>query len=594
MKTGYLITARLKSTRLPQKLLRNVCGRPILAHMLDRLKLAQRVDQIIICTSTNPEDDKLVALALSEGVDCFRGDEEDVLKRLYDAAVAFDSDYILNITADCPFVDPIYADKIVDAFEATNADLIRALELPHGAYSYGIKPAALETILEIKDDKKTEVWGRFFTDTDLFNVYDLPIDNPLHRQPALRMTLDYPEDLEFFKTIFAHLYRQGQVFSLDHILNFLKEHPEVVEINRHCSELYSRRWTRQSGISLKPRHQARRVAVFGCGSIGQRHIRNLRRLGVTDITALRSRQGHSQELDPGLGVREVETWQELIETQPDVALISNPTSLHLKTATQVMPHVRGLFVEKPLDSSLDGVRAFLERVKANKSISFVGFTLQFHPAVQLVQEYLESDRLGSPLVLQCQVGHWLPDWHPYEDYRQAYYARKDLGGGVALTLIHEIHLSTELLGPARAVSCLLPTSDSLPLEVDAIADMMVEHSSTAVSQIHLDFVQRLPHRCGIVSCERGWISYDLVRPKVVVQLEEDPAPRTVWQDPDCDTNQLYMDEMRTFLRYVREGRMRHEFDAWRATHSLAVVDAAFASFRSGRLSDLPAWVLDLD
>src|SRR5262245_55027962 len=110
--------------------------------MLDRLKLATRADEIIVCTSTNPQDDPLIHLAAAEGVSSFRGDEDDVVKRLSDAAEAFQLDYILSITADCPFSDPEYADKIVQAFLDTNADLIRAFDLPHGAFSYGVKPAA--------------------------------------------------------------------------------------------------------------------------------------------------------------------------------------------------------------------------------------------------------------------------------------------------------------------------------------------------------------------------------------------------------------------------------------------------------------------
>jgi len=593
MKVGYLITARLKSTRLPMKLMQTACGRPILAHMLDRLKLCQRVDEIIVCTSTNPQDTPLVDLALSEGVQYFCGDEDDVIKRLYDAAVEFGIDYILNITADCPFVDPVYADRIVNTFEATNADLIRAFDLPHGAYSYGIKFESLKRVIEIKDDKNTEVWGRYFTDTDLFEIFDLPIDNPLHRQPGLRMTLDYPEDLEFFKTIFEQLYEPGKVFSLDDILHFLGKHPEVVEINRDCARAFKKRVEKQSEIKLRSRYEIKRIAILGCGSIGQRHIRNLRSLGFGGIFALRSRKGHFDELDPAFDVKEVQDWHEVIALEPDVAIISNPTSLHLETALRLVPHVRGLFIEKPLASSLHGVKELLEQIKAHKLISFVGYDLQYHPGVRAIQELLEGEKLGKPLIFQCQVGQWLPDWHPYEDYRKAYYARKDLGGGVALTIIHDVHLAVELLGSVDAVSCLLPRSDLLPLKVDVIADMMLQHTSGAVSQIHLDYIQRLPHRCGIISCERGWISYDLFLQKVEVNFEGENGPRIAWEQVDYDTNELYLEEMSTFLRYVSEGRVRHEFDAWQGTRSLAVVDAAFKSAESGCLSHLPDWVLEL-
>lgn len=594
MKVGFLITARLKSTRLPLKLLKEVSGKPIFIHMLDRLKLAKRVDQIIICTSTHPDDDRLAELATSEHVTCFRGDENDVLKRLYDAAVTFKVDYILNVTADCPFADPHYADKVVSAFESTGADLVRSCNLPHGAYCYGIKPSALKTVLEIKDKVDSEVWGRYFTDTDLFDVFDLPIDDPFHRQPNLRMTLDYPEDLQFFNAIFDHLYQPGKVFSLDEILLFLQENPQIVRLNEHRELTYRKRAGEQSSIQLKSRYEIKRAAILGCGSIGLRHIQNLRRLGITDIIALRSQKGHFKHLDPKLEVREVKNWDELINFQPDIALISNPTSHHLESARRLVPYVRGLFIEKPLAASLEGVHEFLMQIKERKIVSFIGYNLQFHEGIKTIRDLLNNDKLGKPTFFQGQCGHWLPEWHPYEDYKNAYYARKDLGGGATLTLIHEIQLAVELLGPAKAVSCFLSASELLPLEVDVASDLMLQHMEGAVSQIHLDFLQRPAHRSGFISCERGWISYDLIHPKVLVQFEGDTTPRIVWERGDYDINDSYIKELRIFLQYVSEGRVRHELDIWKAVQSQAIADAAFQSAKERRLCHLPTWVFELD
>ncbi len=584
MKVGYLITARLKSTRLPEKLLREVEGKPILSHMLDRLKRARRLDKIIICTSTNPQDDRLIDLARTEGVDYYRGDEEDVLHRLHDAVNHFGLDYILNITADCPFVDPEYADRIVEAFEDNNADLIQAFDLPHGAYSYGIKPSALAKVIEIKNDVYTEVWGRYFTDTDLFEVYDLPIENPLHRQPQLRMTLDYPEDLEFFKAVFATLYKPGEVFSLDEILLYLQQHPEVIEINQHGAEAFKKRFTRQSEIALKPRYPVKRAAIIGCGSIGQRHIRNLHFLEITEIYAHRTHQGYFQEENPEMGVHEVADLQELLDKKPDIAVISNPTSLHLETAHRLLPHVRGLFIEKPLSHSMEGVSELLEQVKKHRTITFIGYNLQFHPIVRQIDSLLQSDRLGQPLVFQGQVGHWLPDWHPYEDHRKAYTACSELGGGVSLTLIHEVHLALQLLGPIDQVACFLGQYEDLPLEVDVISDMMLKHNNGATSQIHLDFIQRPYHRSGVISCEHGWIRYDFHHPKVLAQFEHRSAPEIIYEGKEIDSNEHYIDEMSTFLQYVREGRYHHEHDAWQGAQSLAVVMAAFESARTSAIS----------
>jgi spore coat polysaccharide biosynthesis protein SpsF len=594
LKTGFLITARLKSTRLPLKLLQLVEGRPIFSHMLDRLKLARRVDQIIVCTSTNPQDDQLAELAEAEAVSFFRGDEDDVVKRISDAATAFNLDYILSITADCPFSDPEYADKIVQTFEETDADLIRALQLPHGAFSYGVKPSALRKVIEIKDQTNTEVWGRYFTDTDLFQVYDLPIENEFHRQPQLRMTLDYPADLEFFKAVFAHLYKPGTVFTLDEILRLLRHHPEIVEINRDCAAAFQKRWLRQSSIKLKSRYEVKRAVVVGCGSIGQRHIRNLRRLGVTDLYALRTREGGSQELDSALEVRELAEWSDLPSLKADVAIVSNPTMLHLETIERLLPDVRGVFIEKPLSASLEGVSSLLQKVKDLRVVSFVGYNLQFHPVTKALREFLANDVVGKPLLFQCQVGQWIEDWHPAEDYRKAYYARKDLGGGALLTLIHEIHLAVELFGVANKVICVMPSSEKVSVDVDVIADLMISHASNAVSQIHLDMIQRPAHRCGVISCERGWISYDLLAGSVTAQTVEQAQPVEILNNSGYDVNECYLEEMETFLNCVREGKVRHEYDALHATQSLAIATEAVTSAGHNCFAEIPEWVRRLD
>ena len=125
MKIGYLLIGRLKSTRLPKKLLLDIKGKPIISHLLDRLKLARKVDEIIICTSILEQDKPLAKIAKDNSVECFFGDPDDVLVRMLDAANHYNLDYILTITADCPFVDPNYADAIVDTFFETNADLTK-------------------------------------------------------------------------------------------------------------------------------------------------------------------------------------------------------------------------------------------------------------------------------------------------------------------------------------------------------------------------------------------------------------------------------------------------------------------------------------
>lgn len=594
MRVGYLITARLKSTRLPRKLLREIKGKPVISHMIDRLKLAKHVDQIIICTSSKPQDAPLMDIAEENGVSCFCGDPDDVIARLYSASALHGLDYILNITGDCPFVDPIYADKVVEEFVRTDADLIRVFDLPHGAFSYGISPASLKKVIEIKENTDTEVWGRYFTDTDLFTVVDMEVENDFHRKPHLRMTLDYPEDLAFFEAVFDYLYVPGAVFSLDDILQLLEKRPEIIEINRGCADAFKKRFDRQSEICLKQRYSISKAAIIGCGSIGQRHIKNLRNLGVLDITALRTQKGHFQRLPEECAVKEVYELQDLLEGDYDIAIVSNPTSLHLETAQQVLPYVKGLFVEKPLSHTLKGVKEFIKSVQYHKVVTFVGHNLQFHPAIKAVRKVLYEEDFGNPLTFQCQAGHWLQEWHPYEDYKDAYYAKKALGGGATLTLIHEINLAISLFGAVIAVNSFFTKNSLLNLDVDTVADLMVKHRSGVCSQIHLDFIQRPLHRRGVISCEKGWISYDIGNGNVMAQLSTDKKPSCLWQDNDYDPNLQYLDEIDKFLAYVKEGRMRHPFDAWQAVQSLAVAEVALEQedMTSSALQ-VPLWVQKL-
>jgi spore coat polysaccharide biosynthesis protein SpsF len=236
MKVGFLITGRLKSSRLPKKVTLEVVGRPLFSHMCERLKQAKRIDEIVLCTSTNPQDDPLVELAQGEGILCYRGSEEDVLDRLCKAALYHDHEYAVNITADCPLIDPIFVDMIVDECEKTDADLIRMTQLPPGQGPNGIKVKALEKLCEIKDETETEVWGGYFTNSNLFHYHDASVDER-YLCPGLKTTLDYPEDYEFMKKVFDELYSPGKIFSLADIIDLVKEKPELLEINSHCLEM---------------------------------------------------------------------------------------------------------------------------------------------------------------------------------------------------------------------------------------------------------------------------------------------------------------------------------------------------------------------
>ena len=249
MKIGFLITARLKSTRLPKKLISKLNGREVIRHMIDRLKLSSVLNSIIICTSNNPQDEPLIKIAIDEGIDYFLGDKDDVILRLYNASKDFKLDYAINTTADCPLVSIEYIERIVDNYKVTNADLIRCLDLPHGFYSYGLKIDAMKKVCEIKKGRDTEVWGRYFTDTGLFNIVDLEIPKKYIRSDY-RLTLDYPDDFKFFQGIFKHFGEDTYKTSMSEIIKYLDDNPQIVELNKHCEEMYKTRFAKQNKLEV--------------------------------------------------------------------------------------------------------------------------------------------------------------------------------------------------------------------------------------------------------------------------------------------------------------------------------------------------------
>ena len=251
MKSAIFITARMKSTRLPRKLLLDIKGKSVIEHLIERLKLAKLPELIVLCTSTNPDDDVLVDVAKRKGIEYFRGSENDVLDRFLHAALKFKLDFIVVTWGDELFCDPEYVDKTIKLYGKTNADFIKCEELPLGTFSYGVKVDALKKVVEIKDEEDTEIWGGYFEETELFKVEILKVEDENLKHPEIRMTLDYPQDYEFMKEIFDRLYLPDRVFTLREVIHLLKKHPELTKINRDMQRSYEKRIKDQTKIKVK-------------------------------------------------------------------------------------------------------------------------------------------------------------------------------------------------------------------------------------------------------------------------------------------------------------------------------------------------------
>ncbi len=230
MKIGFLITARLKSTRLPQKLLLDLNGRTLLERVIDRCKKVADVSEIILCTSSNPQDKPLVDIAVRNKIYYFLGSEPDVLKRLSDAAAFFNLDYIINITGENPLFSIYHANLVVDQAKREFNDFIYIDGLPIGCAVYGIRPEALKTVCNIKEEIDTEIWGPLINRPEIFDVKKIDASSPLN-DAKLRITADYLEDYLFIQKIFSH-YPSNETPDYIQVSQLLRENPKLKEINQ--------------------------------------------------------------------------------------------------------------------------------------------------------------------------------------------------------------------------------------------------------------------------------------------------------------------------------------------------------------------------
>lgn len=231
MKIGFLITARLKSTRLPFKIIKDLNGKTIIERVIDRAKKVKGISKIVICTSNNLQDKPLADIAINNIVYYFNGDEEDVLKRLLDTATFFNMDAFISITADNPLFSIYHANLVFDELRANNYDFVKIEGLPLGCAVYGVRVKALRVICKIKPILNTEIWGYLIDRPEIFRVETLKANGKLNR-PEFRLTLDYPEDYELINKIYSNI-AFDEVLNLYDVIDYLDRNPKLIQINQN-------------------------------------------------------------------------------------------------------------------------------------------------------------------------------------------------------------------------------------------------------------------------------------------------------------------------------------------------------------------------
>jgi len=350
---------------------------------------------------------------------------------------------------------------------------------------------------------------------------------------------------------------------------------------------------KRAGLVRAP---VKRCLFVGLGGIGQRHLRNLRALRGADVEvhAYRVRR-ELQVVDDALQVvagEDVEAKYDVavhgeldaaLAKKPDVVFVTNPSSLHVDITLRALQAGAHVLVEKPLSHSLAGVVDLVRESQQRKLVGYVAYQLRFHPGFLRVAEILRQGLIGRPLFAEAMVGEYLPGFHPYEDYRRMYASRRDLGGGVTLSQIHEIDFLIALLGRPERVFSLGGKLSSLEVDVDDVSSSLLEfrgfEGRVLPARLHQDFVQRPAERRFVLVGDAGKLEWSLS----ARSLRRWSVEGELCETHDYSTfprNQLFAAELEHFLGCVERGEAPN-VSLSSGAESLAVALAILESQRSG-------------
>lgn len=317
------------------------------------------------------------------------------------------------------------------------------------------------------------------------------------------------------------------------------------------------------------------ILIAGFGSIGRRHLKNLRALGHKNFVLYRTGKSTLSD-DEIAGIPVEHDLEKALAHKPAATIVANPTVMHIPVALDAAKAGSHLFLEKPVSDTMKDIEELEEIVKQKDLILQVGFQFRFHPLLLKIKRLLEEKAIGPVVSVQSKWGEYLPLWHPGEDYRQSYSAKKDLGGGVILTLCHPFDYLRWLFGDVISVSAFEGRTGGLEIDVEDTADILLNFKSGVTGNVHLDYIQ-LPAEHSLRIIGQSGVIYLNFTDGVVKWYSKGRWKK--YQVPKSfDRNELFINEMRHFIACIT----KNEQPLCTLDDGIAALKIALAAKKSAR------------
>jgi predicted dehydrogenase len=341
----------------------------------------------------------------------------------------------------------------------------------------------------------------------------------------------------------------------------------------------------------------KRILFIGLGGAGQRHLRLFKKnLDGKNVEFIAYRSTNKTPLlNPDFSINKdstiesyykVKTYNNLhkaLDLKPNLVVISTPSSTHLKYAQVCAENGINILVEKPLSNSTYGVQKLIETIKKNRVALRVGLQRRFHAHIKRVKDIVVSGGIGKILNANFTVASFIPRWHPYEDFLQLYACRKELGGGVLLTEIHEIDLAIWFFGVPSSVSCVGGTYSNVGMDVEDTVRLILDYVNFSV-QINLTFWQKHHERFFSISGENGYLSWNQDKDTLIEEYFNEPTKNLVNQNPTLDVDRMFDLQVQSVINnfnFTEEDRSIND-----SLIALKIVEAAKESMKTKRVIDL--------
>jgi predicted dehydrogenase len=292
----------------------------------------------------------------------------------------------------------------------------------------------------------------------------------------------------------------------------------------------------------------KKILVVGYGSIGKRHVENLLSISNLEIIVC-TKRNDINKLKKHTKV--YHTINQSLKEKPDIGIIANETSLHIPTAIKLAKEGLDLFLEKPLSNSLKDVEKLHAIVKKKKLITQMGCNLRFHPCIKKIKSLIEQQKIGKIISAQVQNCSYLPDYHPWEDYRKGYAARKDLGGGIILTQIHEIDYMYWFFQDVENVISMSGKLSDLDIKVEDYVSSLLKFRNKIIGELHMDYFQRPDFRSCKIRGTKGEIYWNSDNNCVNIYNMNKKRWETELEVKNYERNFSYIEQLKHFLKCIK-------------------------------------------